>query len=58
MRILTVTGIFAMVGPNEYAHTPYSMAYVEGHEVDFLKLWCVFICEMLVHHGLTKLKLR
>lgn len=42
MRILTVTGIFAMVGPDEYAHTPYSIAYIEGHEVDFLKLWYVF----------------
>ncbi|EED22086.1 O-methyltransferase [Talaromyces stipitatus ATCC 10500] len=40
MRILTVTGIFAMVGPDEYAHTPYSLAYIEGHEVDFLKLCC------------------
>ncbi|EEA26212.1 hypothetical protein TMatcc_005531 [Talaromyces marneffei ATCC 18224] len=40
MRILTVTGIFAMVGPDEYAHTPFSMAYIEGHEVDFLKLCC------------------
>ncbi|KAF3395632.1 O-methyltransferase afvC [Talaromyces pinophilus] len=40
MRILTVTGIFAMVGPDEYSHTPYSTAYIEGHEVDFLKLCC------------------
>lgn len=41
MRILTVTGIFAIVGPDAYAHTPYSIAYIEGHEVDFLKLWYV-----------------
>ncbi|OKL61648.1 hypothetical protein UA08_03435 [Talaromyces atroroseus] len=40
MRILTVTGIFEMAGPDEYAHTPYSLAYIEGHEVDFLKLCC------------------
>ena len=39
MRILTVTGIFEMAGPDEYAHTPLSRAYVEGNEVDFLKLW-------------------
>lgn len=41
MRILTVTGIFDMVGPDEYAHTKFSRAYIEGHEVDFLKLWYV-----------------
>ncbi|KAL1977238.1 hypothetical protein VTN31DRAFT_97 [Thermomyces dupontii] len=40
MRILTVTGIFDMVGPDEYAHTKFSRAYIEGHEVDFLKLCC------------------
>lgn len=40
MRVLTVTGIFELVGPDEYAHTPYSLAYIDGHEVDFLKLWC------------------
>jgi hypothetical protein len=39
MPILRVTGIFEMVGPDEYAHTPYSLAYIDGHEVDFLKLW-------------------
>lgn len=44
MRILTVTGIFDMVGPDEYAHTPFSLAYIEGHEVDFLKLWFVLTC--------------
>lgn len=44
MRILTVTGIFDMVGPDEYAHTPYSLAYIEGHEVDFIKLWSVPLC--------------
>jgi hypothetical protein len=49
MRILTVTGIFAMVGPDEYTHTPYSMAYIEGHEVDFLKLWYVFITHILAY---------
>ncbi|KAL1999484.1 hypothetical protein VTN02DRAFT_4451 [Thermoascus thermophilus] len=40
MRILTVTGIFEMVGPDEYAHTPFSLAYLDGHEVDFFKLMC------------------
>lgn len=40
MRILTVTGIFDLVGPDEYAHTKFSKAYIEGHEVDFLKLCC------------------
>lgn len=38
MRIVTVTGIFDMVGPDEYAHTPFSLAYLDGHEVDFFKL--------------------
>ncbi|BDD64164.1 hypothetical protein MPDQ_000580 [Monascus purpureus] len=40
MRILTVKGIFDMVGPDEYAHTPFSLAYLDGHEVDFFKLMC------------------
>ncbi|KAL1884641.1 hypothetical protein Plec18167_002233 [Paecilomyces lecythidis] len=40
MRIVTVTGIFDMVGPDEYAHTPFSLAYLDGHEVDFFKLMC------------------
>ncbi|OJJ44241.1 hypothetical protein ASPZODRAFT_18431 [Penicilliopsis zonata CBS 506.65] len=40
MRILTVTGIFTMVGPDEYAHTRLSLAYLDGHEVDFFKLIC------------------
>lgn len=40
MRILTVTGTFAMTGPDEYAHTRISLAYLDGHEVDFFKLMC------------------
>lgn len=55
MRILTVTGIFAMVGPDEYAHTPYSMAYIEGHEVDFLKLWYAFIIDTGAYYALIEL---
>lgn len=49
MRILTVTGIFEMVGPDEYAHTPFSLAYIEGHEVDFLKLWFVSAVPLFVN---------
>lgn len=55
MRILTVTGIFAMVGPDEYSHTPYSMAYIEGHEVDFLKLWYVFMIVSVAYYLLIEL---
>jgi hypothetical protein len=50
MRVLTVTGIFELVGPDEYAHTSYSLAYIDGHEVDFLKLWYVPI----IKFNLTK----
>ena len=38
MRILTVTGIFKSVATNEYTHTPFSLALLDGHEVDFFKL--------------------
>src|SRR5947208_11067236 len=38
MRILTVTGIFRSVDTNKYAHTPFSLAFLDGHEVDFFKV--------------------
>jgi hypothetical protein len=39
MRMLTGTGVIALVGENTYAHTPKSMAYLEGAAVDFFNLW-------------------
>jgi hypothetical protein len=37
--MLTGTGVIALVGENTYAHTPKSMAYLEGAAVDFFNLW-------------------
>ena len=39
MRMLTGTGVVALTGENTYAHTPKSMAYLEGAAVDFFNLW-------------------
>ena len=39
MRMLTGTGIVALTGEDEYAHTPKSLAYIEGAAVDFFNLW-------------------
>ncbi|KAH8820847.1 S-adenosyl-L-methionine-dependent methyltransferase [Xylogone sp. PMI_703] len=40
MRILTTTGIFKSVSEDVYSHTKYSLAYIDGTEVDFYTL-CV-----------------
>jgi len=39
MRILTATGILRAVAENVYAHTRFSLAYLDGSEVDFFELW-------------------
>lgn len=39
MRMLTGTGIIALVAEDTYAHTPKSMTYLEGAAVDFFNLW-------------------
>lgn len=39
MRMLTGTGIVLETGEDTYAHTPKSMAYLEGGAVDFFNLW-------------------
>lgn len=38
MRLLTGTGIIALTGEDEYAHTPKSLAYLQGAAVDFWNL--------------------
>lgn len=38
MRVPVLTGIFKLTGVNEYAHTPYSLAYIDGNEVQFFNL--------------------
>ncbi|EPE31358.1 S-adenosyl-L-methionine-dependent methyltransferase [Glarea lozoyensis ATCC 20868] len=38
MRMLTGTGVVALTGEDTYAHTPKSMAYLEGAAVDFFNL--------------------
>ncbi|KAL3418584.1 O-methyltransferase [Phlyctema vagabunda] len=40
LRILTATGILQSAGENIYEHTRFSLAYLEGSEVDFYEL-CV-----------------
>ncbi|RDW82554.1 O-methyltransferas-like protein [Coleophoma cylindrospora] len=40
MRIISATGIIESAGEDLYAHTPFSLAYLEGSEVDFYEL-CV-----------------
>ncbi|KAG9238891.1 hypothetical protein BJ875DRAFT_286176 [Amylocarpus encephaloides] len=39
MGMLTGTGVTAPVGEDTHAHTPKSMAYLEGGAVDFFNLW-------------------
>jgi len=39
MRMLTGTGIIALTGEDEYAHTPKSMVYLEVAAADFWRLW-------------------
>ena len=39
MRILTATRILRAVAENVYAHTRFSLAYLDGSEVDFFELW-------------------
>ncbi|PSS22714.1 hypothetical protein M430DRAFT_97724 [Amorphotheca resinae ATCC 22711] len=40
MRVLTATGIIDPVGEDVYAHTRFSLAYLDGAEVEFFEL-CV-----------------
>lgn len=55
MRVLTATGIIDPVGEDVYAHTCFSLAYLDGAEVEFFELWyvrtashpCLF-CEVYV----------
>jgi len=47
LRIIAATGILKAVGEDVYAHTPYSLAYIEGSEVDFFTLWCVSVIALL-----------
>jgi hypothetical protein len=41
MRVLTATGIIDPVGEDVYAHTRFSLAYLDGAEVEFFELWYV-----------------
>ena len=43
LRIIAATGIIKAVGEDVYAHTPFSLAYIEGSEVDFFTLWYVSV---------------
>ena len=42
LRMLSSTGILEAVGEDVFAHTRFSLAYIEGSEVDFFTLWHVF----------------
>jgi hypothetical protein len=42
LRMLSATGILEAVGEDVFAHTRFSLAYIEGSEVDFFTLWHVF----------------
>jgi hypothetical protein len=37
--MLTGTGIVALTGDDTYAHTPKSLAYLQGAGADFWNLW-------------------
>jgi hypothetical protein len=39
MRMLTGTGYVALTGEDTYAHTPKSLVYLQGAEVEFWNLW-------------------
>jgi hypothetical protein len=41
MRNLTATGIFKSVAEDVYAHTRFSLAYLDAPETDFYTLWYV-----------------
>lgn len=43
MRVLGATGILNAVAEDIYAHTRFSLAYINGMEVDFFTLWYVFV---------------
>ena len=42
LRMLSSTGILEAVEEDVFAHTRFSLAYIEGSEVDFFTLWRVF----------------
>jgi len=39
MRMLTGTGVVELTGDDTYAHTPKSLAYLQGAGADFWNLW-------------------
>lgn len=39
MRQVASTGILRPVGENDYAHTRFSLAYIDRSEIDFFNLW-------------------
>jgi hypothetical protein len=47
MRVLGATGILNAVAEDIYAHTRFSLAYINGMEVDFFTLWYVFVLVIL-----------
>ncbi|KAI9814557.1 MAG: hypothetical protein M1827_003112 [Pycnora praestabilis] len=44
MRVITATGTVSEVKQDEYAHTRFSLAYIEGTEVDF---WALMVDEIM-----------